>query len=92
MVKQYLQRIQPEILILLVVIAATAIHYLLHFNFTVDDAAISFSYARNFAEGFGLGALYPGAARVEGYSNLLWVILLGSFGRYQASRTACTPS
>ena len=78
MVKQYLQRIQPEILILLVVIAATAIHYLLHFNFTVDDAAISFSYARNFAEGFGLGALYPGAARVEGYSNLFWVILLGS--------------
>jgi hypothetical protein len=52
--------------------------YGLHWSFTVDDAAISFSYARNFAHGYGLGALYPGAPRVEGYSNLLWVTLLAA--------------
>jgi len=65
------------IFLLLIALAATGLHYLLHIKFTVDDAAISFSYARNFAQGLGLGALYPGAPRVEGYSNLLWVILLG---------------
>lgn len=66
------------IFLLLIALAATGVHYLLHIKFTVDDAAISFSYARNFAQGLGLGALYPGALRVEGYSNLLWVILLGA--------------
>lgn len=70
--------IKLEILILLLVMIVTTIHYLLHRGFTVDDAAISFSFARNFAEGFGLGSLYPGAVRVEGYSNFLWVIFLGA--------------
>ncbi|MFQ5416688.1 MAG: hypothetical protein ACE5FL_06525, partial [Myxococcota bacterium] len=41
----------------------------------VDDAGISFSYARSLAEGHGLVA-QPGAERVEGYSNPLWVVLL----------------
>lgn len=65
-----------DILILGLLLAATGIAYGLHWSFTIDDAAISFSYARNFAEGYGLGALYPGAPRVEGYSNFLWVVLL----------------
>lgn len=43
--------------------------------FTVDDAAISFSYARSFANGDGL-VLLPGGERVEGYTNFLWVVLL----------------
>jgi hypothetical protein len=41
----------------------------------VDDAAISFTYARNLADGEGLVA-QPGGERVEGYSNPLWVLLL----------------
>jgi len=41
----------------------------------VDDAAISFAYARNLADGEGLVA-QPGGERVEGYSNPLWVLLL----------------
>lgn len=41
----------------------------------VDDAAISFAYARNIADGFG-PVLQPGAAPVEGYSNPAWVGLL----------------
>ncbi len=64
--------------IIFLLLAVTGVAYVLHWSFTIDDAAISFSYARNFAQGFGLGALYPGAARVAGYSNLLWVILLAS--------------
>lgn len=67
-----------DVFILLILLAATCVAYLLHWSFTVDDAAISFSYARNFAEGYGLGALYPGAPRVEGFSNLLWVVLLAA--------------
>jgi len=41
----------------------------------IDDAAISFSFARNFADGHGLVA-QVGGERVEGYSNPLWVALL----------------
>jgi hypothetical protein len=38
-----------------------------------DDAMISMRYARNFANGAGL-VFDPGAAPVEGYSNLLWTL------------------
>ncbi len=41
---------------------------------TLDDAFISYRYARHFVEGHGL-VFNPGE-RVEGYSNLLWVLLL----------------
>ena len=42
---------------------------------TVEDAGISFAYARNLAQGHGL-VPWPGTERVEGYSNPLWVALL----------------
>lgn len=38
----------------------------------IEDAAISFAYAQNLAEGWGL-VRFPGDERVEGYSNPLWV-------------------
>ena len=41
----------------------------------VDDAGISFAYARNLATGHGLVS-QPGAAPVEGFTNLAWVLLL----------------
>ncbi len=41
----------------------------------VDDAAITFAYARNLAQGDGLVA-FPGAERSEGFSNPLWMALL----------------
>ncbi len=41
----------------------------------VDDAAITFAYARNLAQGDGLVA-FPGAERSEGFSNPLWMGLL----------------
>lgn len=43
-------------------------------QFVVDDAFISFRYARNLARGHGL--TYNPGERVEGYSNLLWVLLV----------------
>lgn len=43
----------------------------------VDDAFISFRYARNLADGKGL--VYNEGEFVEGYSNFLWVLILSGF-------------
>ena len=48
----------------------------LSFHFVVDDAFISFRYAQNLVDGHGL-VFNPGEA-VEGYSNLLWVLLIAA--------------
>ena len=47
------------------------------YAFLCDDAFISFRYARNMAEGYGL-VFNPGFARVEGYTNFLWVLILAA--------------
>ena len=44
---------------------------------TLDDAYITFRYARHLAEGYGLGAWNHTGDHVEGYSSLLWTMLLG---------------
>ncbi len=49
-------------------------------NWWVEDAGIAFSYARNLALGDGLVA-FPGGERIEGYSDPLWIALLGA-GRW----------
>ena len=51
------------------------LHQLARWGWYIDDAAISFAYARNWAEGHGLVAV-PGGERIEGYSNPTWVVLL----------------
>lgn len=56
-------------------IAATLI--VLLWRVTLDDAYITFRYARHLAEGHGLGAWNHAGERVEGYSSLLWTLLLG---------------
>jgi hypothetical protein len=60
----------------------SAILYLLHFDlyttWFVEDAAISFSFARNFASGEGLVA-YAGGEAVEGFSNPSWTLSLAAF-------------
>ena len=53
-------------------------HMALFGSWIVDDAGISFAYARNLGLGFGLVA-QPGVPPVEGYSNPLWVLLLAPF-------------
>ena len=45
-------------------------------SFLCDDAFISFRYARNFKDGHGL--VFNVGEYVEGYSNFLWVLELGS--------------
>jgi arabinofuranosyltransferase len=57
------------VLVVLGLLTLRAQHY-----FLVDDAYISFRYSRNLAEGFGL--VWNPGERVEGYTNLLWVLLL----------------
>ncbi len=62
-----------------VVVAAIAVvsWYVLSrlWRFTIDDAGISYAYAKHLAQGEGPVAA-PGAAKVEGYSNPLWVLWL----------------
>jgi arabinofuranosyltransferase len=48
-----------------------------YFNFTQDDAFISFRYAQNFTQGNGL--VFNSGERVEGYTNFLWIIVLSIF-------------
>jgi arabinofuranosyltransferase len=43
-------------------------------DYVPDDSYISFRYARNLAEGHGL-RFNPTETPVEGYSNLLWILL-----------------
>lgn len=60
-------------------VAACVLLYLAHallYWFTCDDAYISFRYSRHLAEGHGLVFNIGEAPPVEGYSNLLWVLLL----------------
>lgn len=45
-----------------------------YFNFTQDDAYITFRYAANYAAGHGL--VYNIGEQVEGYTNFLWTILM----------------
>ena len=54
---------------------------LLSTRLTLDDAFITFRYARHLAEGYGLGAWNRVGEHVEGYSSLLWTLLLGGAAR-----------
>ncbi|MFZ5980770.1 MAG: hypothetical protein ACOYVF_09080 [Candidatus Zixiibacteriota bacterium] len=47
-------------------------------DWLVDDAGVTFAYARNLAQGHGLVS-QPGAPPVEGFSNPLWLFLMVPF-------------
>ncbi|MCO4744740.1 MAG: hypothetical protein KC912_08125 [Proteobacteria bacterium] len=51
------------------------IHYVLYSTWFIEDAAITFGYARNAAFGDGF-VTYPGGERVEGFSNPTWTLAL----------------
>lgn len=55
--------------------AAFVVHAAQYGRWIVDDAAITFAYARSVADGLG-PVLQPGAPPVEGYSNPAWLALL----------------
>jgi len=66
------------------VIAIAATLLVLLSRVTLDDAYITFRYARHLAEGYGLGAWNHGGEHVEGYSSLLWTLLLAGAARLGA--------
>lgn len=55
--------------------ALIAVHASLYGRWLVDDAGITFAYARNISEGSG-PVLQQGAPAVEGYSDPLWLLVL----------------
>ena len=59
----------------------------LRFNFVCDDAFISYRYSARLAAGGGLAFDAVRTVPVEGYSNLLWVVLLSLFERAGADIT-----
>ncbi len=69
------RRDQVHAVLLVVIAAAAVIHQVALWHWYIEDAAISFSYARNWANGEGL-VTYVGGELVEGYSNPTWVALL----------------
>jgi len=69
---------RPRWPIVLPACALFALHAAMFGAWQIDDAGISFAYAKNLALGHGLVA-QPGVLPVEGYSNPLWVFLLAAF-------------
>jgi arabinofuranosyltransferase len=69
----------PGFLPLLPLVALFTALQTLFYRWIPDDAFISFRYARQWSEGMGL-VFNPGE-KVEGFSNLLWVLLLGAVGK-----------
>ncbi|MCP4567753.1 MAG: hypothetical protein GY841_09270 [FCB group bacterium] len=59
---------------MLVTAIAVHLYLIIHFNFTQDDAFITFRYAANFLDGHGL--VYNIGERVEGLTNFFWAILM----------------
>ncbi len=88
-------RARAHLLFLLVLTVLAGLWPYWKWGWWIEDAAISFSFARNLAEGHGLVA-FPGGERVEGYSNPLWVLMLAFwqlFGidGFQSSRVMSIP-
>ncbi len=50
----------------------------LFWDYSIDDAFITFRYAENLADGFGL-TFNQGDPAIEGYSNFLWLLILAVF-------------
>ena len=67
-----------------------ALHAAQFGSWQIDDAGITFAYARNLAQGHGLVA-QPGAVPVEGYSNPLWTFLLAAFAAVRLFDPLWTP-
>jgi len=57
---------------------ALGLHAWRYYPFFADDAFISLRYARRLLDGLGL--TWSDGAPVEGYSNLLWVLLTAALG------------
>ena len=61
--------------VLALLMVASVAHFLVFTVYYIEDAGISFAYARNFVDGEGW-VPFPGGERVEGFSNPLWTWLV----------------
>lgn len=67
-------RVRPQLVVLLAIVCGLFVwHAQLYRGWVEDDAFIAFRYAENFNRGLGL-VFNPGD-RLEGYSNLAWVLM-----------------
>ncbi len=73
-----------------VAVAAALAHALVYLGWMLDDAYISFRYARNLASGAGL--VFNVGERVEGYTNFLWVLLCAAGIRVGAAPELIAPA
>lgn len=73
MTKYSEQQLPHTLLFVLMSLSACFTVWVVSQNMWLDDAFISFRYARNLFEGHGL--VYNPGERVEGYTNFLWTIV-----------------
>lgn len=73
----------PLIVVALVVLLAAGLASAVALAWVCDDSFISIRYADNLVHGHGL--VYNAGERVEGYTNLLWTLILAAFIRAGAS-------
>jgi hypothetical protein len=66
---------RQHLLILAAAFCLFAVFVILFWDYSIDDAFITFRYSRNLADGYGL-VFNPGGDVVEGYSNFLWMLIL----------------
>lgn len=57
------------------------LHSFYYLPFLSDDALISLQYAKRFLQGMGL--TWTDGVPVEGYTNLLWILLISFFGVFK---------
>ncbi|MBX2797653.1 MAG: glycosyltransferase family 39 protein [Myxococcales bacterium] len=65
-------------MVLAALTVAAVAHHCATWSWYIEDAAISFAYAKHLAMGEGL-VPFIGGERVEGYSNPAWVLFLAPF-------------
>jgi hypothetical protein len=87
---RYPRRVGVGLLIVALPAAIYALHALRFGSWIVDDAGITFAYARSFAQGYGLVS-QPGMPPVEGYSNFSWLLLLSPFYALRIFDPVVTP-
>jgi len=69
--------------IILLIAVIGYIFLVFSYNFTQDDAFISFRYAENFAEGRGL--VFNQGEYIEGYTNFLFLLLIAFISSWETA-------
>jgi arabinofuranosyltransferase len=81
MINHHKEKPRDIIVVFLVFLAVLLVHSYIYLPFISDDALISLRYLDRFLQGHGL--TWTDGIRVEGYSNLLWILLLSLPGVFK---------